>query len=788
MKRLLVGTILACAALGTYAAAQTGTLHLPNDWRIAPPGDVVGVTGTLPQGIVLSRDGTRAFVVDAGYAKPALRILDTKTLATTATVALKSAFGAPLRDVDGDGVWVAGGNADALFHIDTTVAKIDRTIDLGHDFFATSVVRSPDGTTLATTGELANRIAFVDEKSAAVTTWGTSHHPKSAVFSPDSAKAYVTAWSARSVDIAARDTGVKDIVTVGLHPAAIVSDGTSLYVADADDDDISVVDIATHKTTQRVPLGLGDRVGASPNNLTLDGDRLYVTCGAANAVVVMQTGGGALRPIGAIPSGWYPTAIAIDRANGVLYIANGKGEGGHANRAYQPNARIKGGEGRPGYVGSNLIGSIRRLAIPTDAQLVAGLQTVESLGAPFAHSNPAPSAIVRANGPIKHVIYIVKENRTYDQVFGDIKGADGDPSIVMFGEENTPNLHALVRRFGIFDRFFDNAHVSADGHNWSMAAFANDYLEKMWPANYAGRRKIYDFEDAADASIPHNGYLWDAAARAHVSFRNYGEFVGDPAIHGDDVTSEWPLLRDHTDVHFPTFDMSIRDVDRVAIWKREYDAFEQSKTLPQLSIVRLPRDHTAGTRVGEVTPQGMIADNDLAVGELVDIVSHSADWKSTAIFILEDDAQNGPDHVDEQRSTFLLISPYTMGGVQHLNYTTSSVLRTIETILGMKAMTPYDAGARPLDAAFTNRPDLRPFSAVSARIDMQAKNVATAYRASDSAAFDFAREDQVPDDVLNDILWHAVKGVATKTPSYGAFRAHANSNALEHRADQSDHD
>ncbi len=211
---------------------------------------------------------------------------------------------------------------------------------------------------------------------------------------------------------------------------------------------------------------------------------------------------------------------------------------------------------------------------------------------------------MRAGGPIKHVIYIIKENRTYDQVLGDLPQGDGDSHLVMFGQRVTPNEHALAARFGLFDRFFDNAHVSADGHNWSTAAFANDYLEKMWPPEYAGRRTLYDFEDGAHASVPHSGYLWDVAARSGVSFRNYGEFTSAGALAGGDVTTEMPNLRDRTDLHFPTFDMNIRDVDRLREWKREYDAFEHTRTLPQLELVRLPRDHTAGTRPGSVTPKG----------------------------------------------------------------------------------------------------------------------------------------------------------------------------------------
>jgi YVTN family beta-propeller protein len=770
-RRSLALAALCLLAGGTAAVGAPGALRLPNDWTIAPPPGPVATTGTMPQGITLSRDGSRAFVVDAGYAPPDLRVLDTRSLVTIGTVPLNDAFGVPLRDAAGDGVWVAGASTNTIVHVDTGALRVDRTVAFGNDFYPTSIARSPDGSTLAVTGDLANRIAFVDERSGHVTSvWGTSAHPKATAFAADGSLAFVASWEGRTLDVIDPGKGAIGSIAVGLHPAAIAAGAKRLYVADADDDDITVVDIAAKHAVARVALGLNPLVGASPNALTLDGDRLYVTCGAANLIAVMRVdASGGLTAAGTIPAGWYPTAVAVDRRAGSLYVTDGKGEGGHANPGYQPLARVHAGDGRPGYIAGNLVGSVRRLPIPGDADLAASAGERARLGAPNRAAAAPDDPVVRPNGPLKHIIYVIKENRSYDQVLGDVAGADGDPSLVMFGANITPNEHALVARFGDFDRFFDNAHVSADGHNWSMAAFANDYLEKMWPAEYAGRRKLYDFEDGAHASVPHAGYLWDLAARSGVSFRNYGEFASAGATRDSDVTVDMPSLRDRTDLHFPTFDMSVPDVDRLREWQREYDAFERSGTLPQLIVLRLPRDHTAGTRPGSVTPQGMVADNDLAVGRLAQIVSHGPDWNDTAIFVLEDDAQNGADHVDEQRSTFYLISPYAAGGVQHLTYTTASVIRTIELILGMPPLTPYDAGARPLDAAFTARADLRPFDALPAQTDTEILNAKAAYRAADSARLDFAHEDAAPDGELNDILWHATRG-GDPEPVSGDFR------------------
>ncbi|MBV8601105.1 MAG: hypothetical protein JO359_06005, partial [Candidatus Eremiobacteraeota bacterium] len=347
--------------------------------------------------------------------------------------------------------------------------------------------------------------------------------------------------------------------------------------------------------------------------------------------------------------------------------------------------------------------------------------------------------------------------------------ADGDPKLVLFGEQVTPNLHAIARRFGVFDRTFTSAKVSADGHNWSTAAIANDYVEKMWPANYSGRRAVYDFEDPSGASRPHAGYIWDDAVNAHVSFRNYGEYFYISNPQGGFVSEPGPVLLDRTDKRFTGYDTQISDLTREAEWEREFREFEKNGDLPALEIVRFPNDHTSGTRPGALTPQAFVAQNDAALGKLLDAVSHSRYWKSTAVFSIEDDSQNGPDHVDAQRTEFVLASPYARGGVRHATYTTASVLRTIEILLGLPPMTTYDARALPLYDAFAAKADLRPYDAVAPRIDIEQRNARSAYRARDSGRLDFARADAVPDATLNDILWHAVKGVQATPPPYGSF-------------------
>jgi hypothetical protein len=324
----------------------------------------------------------------------------------------------------------------------------------------------------------------------------------------------------------------------------------------------------------------------------------------------------------------------------------------------------------------------------------------------------------------------------------------------------------MVRRFGVFDRTFTDAKVSADGHNWSMAAIANDYVEKMWPPMYGGRRKDYDFEDPASPSHPHAGYLWDAAVNAHVSLRNYGEFIYQDE---PDATHPEHSLLANTDYAFAGFTFRVSDLDREAEWEREFRGFERKGWLPSLEIVRLPNDHTQGTKPGALTPQAYVAENDAAIGKLVGAVSHSRFWSSTAIFAIEDDSQNGPDHVDAQRTEFVMASPYGRGGVQHAMYTTASVLHTIEIMLGIPSMTTYDAHALPLYAAFTAKPDLRPFDALAPKIDIKAQNGKTAYHAGLASRLNFTHADAVDDGTMNDLIWHAVRGAQATPPPFGRF-------------------
>jgi DNA-binding beta-propeller fold protein YncE len=766
MKTVALVGALTIVSLAGVALAAPGLTLLPTQWKILGAQSPVATVGNLPSGLALSRDGSRIMSIDAGYGTKMLRVLNTSNWNLLHAITLRGAYGAPLRDANGDGVWVnvPGPFQEQVAHIDTQTGAVDRDVSLPLPFYPVAIARAPDGL-LAVAGDVGNRVAFIepsDERIVGMVDVG--EHPAAVRFSADGRTLYVADRAETYLDVVdVRRRTVRGRIRVGLHPIGIAGDGRRLFVADSDDDDVAVVDLALGRTVQRVrvPFARDGVVGTLPNSIVASGDRLYVTCGGANAIAVFHIGAKRVTALGAIPAGWYPTGVALDEAHGLIYIANGKGEGSHNNPGYDYLAGHD-----SGYIASQLVGSIRRQPIPSDDDLESGLATVRAL----AEHDPIPtSRIIRANGPIKHVIYVIKENRSYDQVLGDEAAADGDASLVLFGRNVTPNQHGLAERFGLFDRFFVDGHVSPDGHNWSTAAIANDYTEKMWPQVFSGRRPYFDIKDGARAARPHNGYLWDDAVHHGVSLRNYGEYAAEGSSGATPVAVNSDILRPRTDRLFATVDFDIPEMDRFAEWKREFDLFEKKRALPQLEIVYFGRDHTEGTKPGSVTPEGMVADNDQAVGNLVDAVSHSADWKSTAIFILEDDAQSGPDHVDEQRSTFYIASPYAAGGVEHAHYTTASVLRTIEILLGLPPMTPYDAGAAPLSAAFHNAPDLRPFAALPLEVRVDERNTRLSYRAADSARLNFTVADDVDDGTLNDILWHAVKGVNATPPPFGAF-------------------
>jgi hypothetical protein len=484
---------------------------------------------------------------------------------------------------------------------------------------------------------------------------------------------------------------------------------------------------------------------------------------------------GQSKSLGFIPVGWYPTSLKI--VKGKLFVANGKGFSSFANPkgpnpiakkqtvTYQKSDNTAAAPSQ--YIGGLMKGtmsvfkepSIQELAILSEAVYKNTPYTKESeLNAAGEKGNPIPMKVGDAS-PIKYVYYILKENRTYDQVLSDVAGGNGDTTLLLFGEKYTPNQHKLVKEFVLLDNFYVDGEVSADGHNWSTSAHATDYLEKTWPTSYGGRGGKYDGEGNRAIANPKNGFIWDYAKRAGISYRTYGEFATGfkPNI---------PAIKDHFCPDFASFNQDVMDTSRFHAWKRDFDRLLALNQVPRFNSMQFPNDHTEGQRLGKKTPFAYVADNDYAIGLFIEHLSKSPIWKETAVFIVEDDAQNGPDHVDAHRTTAYVAGGFVKRGfVDHTPYSTSSMLRTIELILGLPPMSQYDAAATPMFRSFTSTPNATPFTHELPRTNLFELNVRDTPSAQKSAKFDFKKEDSVPDLEFSEVIWKAVKGENSVMPA-----------------------
>jgi hypothetical protein len=486
---------------------------------------------------------------------------------------------------------------------------------------------------------------------------------------------------------------------------------------------------------------------------------------------------GQAQPLGFIPVGWYPTSVRYNPADKRLYVANGKGDRSFAN-PQGPNPNVPANQQTlRAYVAQLMRGTLGVIDLPESPEWMAAYSKDAYGCSPLKADQgvtavrPADSPIPGKAGdrsPIKNVIYIIKENRTYDQVFGDVKEGNGDPNLCLFPERVTPNHHKLAREFVLLDNLYCDGEVSADGHEWSMGAYATDFVEKVWPLVYrpGDKKKIgYPSEGNYPVATPAGGYIWDRCAEAKVTYRSYGEWIENGKTPSDPGKARSKALEGHFDPMFRGFDMAYSDQKRADRFLEELKGFEEKGEMPHFIVLRLPNDHTAGTRVGSPTPTAYVADNDLALGRVVEGVSKSRFWKETAIFVIEDDAQNGPDHVDAHRTVSLVISPWTKRHhVDSTMYSTASLLRTMELILGLKPMSQYDAAARPMYASFQAKADETPYVHVVPEVDLKAKNTRTAWGADLSDKFDLTKEDMADDLVFNEVIWRSVKGANSPMP------------------------
>jgi len=733
---------------------------LPSGWRIEPAGRQVSV-GTLPLNLVVTGDGL-VFVTNNGYGENGVMRVDPVAGTAGWVRRMRAAWLGLARTGrrGADTVWASGAGQNSVYRLVRAglggAWRTDSMLlgDSTRKIFVAGISVLPGRSLVAAVGNLSDSVYLIDahtlQRQGAI---AVGHRPYTAV--ADAGRLYVSDWGDSSVsviDLSAGPPYRRTAWFVGPHPSALTLGNGSLFVALAGSNGVARVDLRTSRVTEQLTVALDPRapalkdshtvVGSDPNALALspDGRTLYVAMAGNNAVAVVRVGPRAMRVAGLIPAGWYPTAVATSANGHTLYIANGKGGGSGAN----PDGT---------YIGDVITGSVSIVPIPDSATLARYTARVYSLS-PYSNAALRGGITNRpiAKPPIRHVVYVIRENRTYDQVLGDVAEGNGDATLAIFNDSVTPNAHAIARGFVLFDNFYVDGEVSADGHEWSTRAFANDFNEKTWPQVYSDRRDwdLTSGEDLANRAV---SYLWDAAKRKGLWVVNFGEMTTDEA---DTIRTNIGGLKGITADRYPGFVMSIPDTVRANLFADSVASWDRQGRFPDLVILYLPRDHTLGRRADEPTPRAMVADNDLAIGRVVDRLSRSPSWSSMALFAIEDDAQNGPDHVDAHRSVLLVASPFARRGmVDSTFYTTSSVLRTIGALLDLPPLSQYDAGATPLWPAFAARADLTPFAAVPNRWPLDERN-AHAFRSRVSDQ-DLAGPDMADEEELNAEIWASVR-------------------------------
>ena len=781
---------------GLQGLAQHDTLNeprsvtLPNGWKLSPAGGSLPL-GDLPLNIAVSKSKKLMAVTNNGQSVQSIQLIDPKheKILDIVTVA-KSWYGLKFT-ADEKYLYASGGNDNWILKYGVANKKLQLkdSIKLGDKWpekISPAGIEIDDRTKKMFVVTKENNTLYIIDlvKKNIIYQQSLGEAAYTCLLSGNRKELYISLWGGKKVlvfDIASK-TIVSEI-NVGENPNELLLSASKnhLYVANAGDNSVSVIDIANRKVLEVLNAALypAAATGSTSNGLALSEDQkeLYVANADNNCLAVFDVSNpGFSKSKGFIPTGWYPTNIKVIGKK--IFVSNGKGFSSMPNKKgpdpvnsdqeviYQHGDYRK-QQSKIEYIGGLFKGTLSIIDIPTISQLAGYSKTVYS-NTPYSKEreqnangepgNPIPTRVGDAS-PIKYVFYIIKENRTYDQVLGDMPQGNGDTSLVLFGEHITPNQHKLATEFVLLDNFYVDGEVSADGHNWSTAAHANDYLEKTWPTSYGGRGGNYDSEGNREVANPDRGFIWDYCKRAGVSYRTYGEFA-------DDYKANIKVLENHFCPYYTSWDQSVRDTTRFYQWKREFDSLLAANAVPRFNSLRFINDHTEGAKLGSPTPFAHVADNDWACGLFVEYLSKSPIWKETAVFIIEDDAQNGPDHVDAHRSP-----AYIAGGfvkrkfIDHTMYSTSSMLRTIELILGLPPMSQYDAAAEPMWRCFTTNADLSPYQSVSAYVDLNEKNTKNTHSARLSQTLDFSKEDRIPDLVFSEVIWKAVKGEDSMMPA-----------------------
>lgn len=794
-----------------------GSTLLPSQWSLKPAGKHLKL-GDFPVHIEQHPGSSFAAVLHNGYGEHEVVIVDLATLKIVSRVSVPQSFYGMTFSPAGDWLYVSGGDQEVVHrfafskgylseHQQLPVGKVtDKfvpggiSVDKAHSQLW---VACPWGNTLCKVAVPAGKAEEAPAEAKHFALPEADAYPYATRISADEKQVFVSLWGKSGVAVFdVEKQAFKGVWPTQPHPTEMLlsPDGELLYVACANSNTVCVIDIDDGETREVIGSSLYPNapVGSTPSSIALspDGKVLLIANSDNNNLAIVDTSHpGKSHSLGFVPTGWYPTSVRFSEKGDKIYVTSGKGLASAANpqgpnpKAGDPPVTVR------QYIGGLFTGTISAIDVPSPAQMAKftkeayacsplrkDLQPVISAA---EEGNPIPPNVVPLKGkekeavaalqagakqsPIKHCIYVIKENRTYDQVFGDMPEGHGDEDLCIFPEKITPNHHALAREFVLLDNFYVESEVSADGHEWTMAAYATDFVEKSWPLLYRGSRtgKLgYPAEGNFPIAQSAGGYLWDRCAAAGVTYRSYGEFIANGPKVGTPSTAKVKSLEGHFDPLYRGYDLDYPDVKRVQRYLDQLQEFEKSGEMPQLTIIRLPNDHTFGTSVGKPTPTAMVADNDLALGMLVEAVSKSKFWKETAIFVVEDDAQNGSDHVDAHRTVALVISPHTKRkSVDSTMYSTSSMLRTMELILGLEPMSQFDAAAKPMYNSFSATPDFTPYQHRPAGTDLEAKNLAGVFGADMSSKFDFSKEDAADDLLLNEVVWRSVRGANSKMPA-----------------------
>jgi DNA-binding beta-propeller fold protein YncE len=765
---------------------EANRVSLPNGWKLSPVGKQLPV-GDLPLNMAVSPSGKMLAVTNNGQSDQCIHLIDTEKMQVLDSVVTAKSWLGLTFSKDGKYLYSSGGNDNWImrYQIDNKKMVPFDTLFIGKPWpekisIAGIAVDDNQQILYAVTTENHSLYTFDLKAKKVKNQFELGGEGYTCLLSNNGKTLYITCWGCDKVILF--DTQKQQItgsIPVGDNPNDMCQtrNGKYLFVANANDNSVSVISLEQKRVVEILNSALypNSPSGSTTNSVALSDDEktLYIANADNNCLAVFNVSQpGKSFSKGFIPTGWYPTCVRV--VKNTIFVSNGKGLSSKAN-PLGPSPKKEevthhadlNKKSKVQYIGGLFRGTLQAIQNPKDDQLGIYSQSVYN-NTPYNKEtemiskgeagNPIPSRVGEPS-PIKYVFYIIKENRTYDQVLGDIPEGNGDPSLVLFGEDVTPNLHALAKQFVLLDNFYVDGEVSADGHNWSMGAYATDYLEKNWPTSYGNRGGSYPAEGEIEVANNKNGFLWDFCKKYGVSYRSYGEFISGqkPNI---------PVLKDHFCPYYVGWDLAIRDTVRFHWWKRDFEELLAKGQVPQFNSLRFGNDHTEGLKIGRPSPLAHAADNDLACGQFIEYLSHLSIWNESIVIIVEDDAQNGPDHVDAHRSTAYVAGGFVKQGfVDHTMYSTSSALRTIELVLGLPPMSQYDAAAEPLWRCFNKTATHLSFKSLPNKVDLNLKNTAETAMSRISDKFDFSKEDRIPDNQFNEVIWAAIHGINLPCPA-----------------------